>query len=333
MSRFILEDDLKDNSLEEEIEEENINNNIYAITSLQTKTARNGDKVSSFVLRNKQGFLNAVLFGICDCKEGDIVEVSGTMGYYNNAPQINIYQIKTVKPTEEYINKVLPSCKTPVEVLKSDVKILIDQIKDKALAEFIDRLIGSQPKFYTAPAAKRIHHATIGGLAEHSIQVAKIASSYAPYYNCNADIVIAGGLLHDIGKICEFDVTGNINYSNTGRLLGHSHIGTQMVVVTAIFNNTMEDKHPAISESTVEDILHIILSHHGEQEYGAAVKPATVEALLVHLADYMDSKMDAAIEQIKNDSTPGDWTSYDHATETAYRKNNNQGLPSLEDLM
>lgn len=286
---------------------------IYAVLSVNTKTARNGDIVSTYVLRNQNGIVNAVSFNDpSSIKEGDIIMVQGQMGYYNFAPQINIISARILEPDPKLLVMVLPSSQYSTARLKRKVKTLITKIKDPGLNNFVDTLIHQTPNYYIAPAGKRIHHAWLGGLAEHSIQVANIVNEFAEQYNCNKDIVIAGALLHDIGKTQELTPSGLIDYSVKGRLMGHVNIGVEIILSHSL--------NVSIPQDILDDLKHIILSHHGEPEYGSPIRPTTKEALLVHLADRIDSEMVAALEQIRLDRTVGDWTSFDPHTKKAYRK-------------
>lgn len=176
-----------------------------------------------------------------------------------------------------------PQSKYSTPQLEQKVQDIIGKISNKrlsALAEVVTGING----FYTAPAGKRLHHPYIGGLAEHSVAVAEIVDKAAVFYpDVNKDIAITGALLHDIGKVKEL-VNDKIwgEYTDKGKLLSHIYIGANIV------QNIIADKSLDVP---ADDIIHIILSHHGDNEKGALIKPATIEANLVYLADYMDSHM------------------------------------------
>ena len=167
---------------------------------------------------------------------------------------------------------------------------LINMIKSEELRYFVIQLlkINNSMRFYKWSAATNVHHNYQGGLLQHTVNVAKTAYNIAiNYKNIDLDIVLAGALLHDIGKLYEYDEDGSISVE--GRLFDHISIGTRMLFE--------EYYHPNINgyykfpERDLQHLSHIILSHHGKQEWGSPRTPATQEALIVHLADYIDTNM------------------------------------------
>lgn len=286
---------------------------VYGVLSVSTKTLKNGGFLVSYTFRNAAECIDAVHFDgdIC-CKEGDIVEVLGDRGFYQGNPQITVWSIKKVQPTDENIKKVLPVSQYSMESIKSEINNLLGSLPNKEISNFISSLLESYPNFYTSSAAKRMHHAWVGGLAEHSLQVAKIASQHAEDYKCNRDIVTAGALLHDIGKIVEIEANSLFSYSDEGQMFGHSYIGANIV-------RNHAEKCP-LNNDVLADIEHIILSHHGEHEYGAVVRPVTKEAMLVHYADLIDASMTKVKEFIESDKSDNRWTFYDPDSKRSYKK-------------
>lgn len=285
---------------------------VYGVISASVKQARNGDLMANYVLRNKDGFINAIHFDVAYClNEGDIAHVSGTRTVYNGAPQITISSIRKVDINDVDITEILP-VSLKHKTINAEMTDMIDSISNNAVAEFVASILSDYPAFYNVPAAKRIHHAWIGGLADHSLQVARIVSYLAKDYECNTDIATAGALLHDIGKVVEIEPRAMFSYTDEGQLKGHSYIGAVMVRDSAIKYGLPSDIR--------DNLEHIILSHHGSLDKGAVVKPATREALLVHLADMLDASMVCAVEFIKNDRTDGLWTAYDSKMDMKFRK-------------
>jgi uncharacterized domain HDIG len=159
--------------------------------------------------------------------------------------------------------------------------------------------------FKRAPAAKGFHHIYLGGLLEHTLSVVRLLEKVAEHYpNLNKDMLIAGGILHDIGKIYEFSYDQLIDYSDEGRLIGHIVMGVEMLdkKIAAI-----PDFPPKLSL----ELRHLLLSHHGEFEFGSPKRPKTLEALVVHYIDDLDAKLNA-FETFVADSTnaDSDWTTY-----------------------
>ncbi|MBW1834704.1 MAG: CRISPR-associated endonuclease Cas3'', partial [Deltaproteobacteria bacterium] len=161
-------------------------------------------------------------------------------------------------------------------------------------------------KFKRAPAAKKMHHAYIGGLIEHTLSMARLADKIAEHYQyigIDRDILITGAILHDIGKISEFDYKVKIDYSDEGRLLNHIVIGVQMI----------EEKLKNIKNFPDEQALlikHMIVSHHGTREFGSPEPPKTIEAVLLNYIDEIDSKVNGIREFIAKENPGEKWTSF-----------------------
>ncbi len=177
-------------------------------------------------------------------------------------------------------------------------------------------------RFKLAPAAKSMHHAYIGGLLEHTVSVVTLIYRICNHYpDLDRDLLMTGAFLHDIGKIEEFVYDTSIDYSDSGRLVGHMVLGTQMV----------EDKIRRMEGFPVETAIlvkHLILSHHGEAQFGAVSLPASREAFALHLADDLDAKMNAIGRIIANPANDGSsWTGF----ETIFGRRFFRGFPKQSD--
>ena len=161
-----------------------------------------------------------------------------------------------------------------------------------------------------------MHHAHIGGLLEHTVSMVKLADRVGRHYQkigINRDILIAGTFLHDIGKIKEFVYDSAIEYSDEGRLVNHIIIGIQM----------LDEKIRALEgfpDELSHLLKHMIISHHGERQFGALEPPKTVEALLLHYIDDMDSKVNAVITFMESEETDEAWTGYHRLLERHFYK-------------
>jgi 3'-5' exoribonuclease len=166
-----------------------------------------------------------------------------------------------------------------------------------------------------APAAKSVHHAWIGGLIDHVLSLCALARFASAHYKLDSDLVLAGVVLHDLGKIHELEFARAIRYGDQGQLLGHIQIGMQMVTDQIA---KMPDFPPRLRDL----VLHMILSHHGQLEFGSPKVPVFSEALLLHLLDNMDSKMESMRALIEHDRLiDGNWTLYSSSLErTALKK-------------
>ena len=158
--------------------------------------------------------------------------------------------------------------------------------------------------FRRAPAAKGLHHAYVAGLLEHTLGVAKLADRVAPLYPVHRDLLLAGAFLHDVGKVEELSAGAGFDYTDAGRFVGHIVLGTRMVRARA-------EAIEGFPEPLLLHLEHMVISHHGELEWGSPKRPKTVEALLLHALDNLDAKTQAALEAIrKADAQAGDWTGF-----------------------
>jgi 3'-5' exoribonuclease len=202
----------------------------------------------------------------------------------------------------------LPSTEKDVNEMFSKLKQIAASIKQPYLLKLLNLFFSDKDfcrDFCSAPAAVQYHHAFLGGVLEHTLSVAKLGEKIAPLYpDLNKDLLICGIILHDIGKISELCYEKNFQYSDEGQLIGHLISGVLMV----------EEKAKQIDgfPKTLLDLLrHLILSHHGEYEWGSPKLPMTVEALALHYLDNIDAKIHAFNKAITNDKDPSNnWTGY-----------------------
>ncbi len=179
-----------------------------------------------------------------------------------------------------------------IESLKEETNQYIAKIKSEAIKAILNETILNDENFYLYPAAKSIHHAFIGGLARHSLNMLRLAENFIQMYNLDYDLVIAGCLLHDYGKVFELTDYG-LNYSLKGNLLGHISICYELVSNIAINYGINDD-------NKVTALKHIILAHHGKMEYGSPKEPMTLESYVVTQLDEIDAKMDLLTGVLQN---------------------------------
>jgi 3'-5' exoribonuclease len=246
-------------------------------------------------------------------KRGDIVHIEGRATSYKNALQINVSDIQTIPVEETEPADYLPSAQQDPDAMFHDLMEFVDKMENKQLRAlllcfFEDEKITDL--FKKAPAAKGFHHIYLGGLLEHTLSVVRLLEMASGHYSeLNKDLLITGGILHDIGKIYEFSFNQIIDYTDEGRLIGHIVMGVEMV-----------DKKIATIENFPSHLAlqlrHIILSHHGEFEFGSPKRPKTLEALVVHYIDDMDAKFNAFKTFMKDASDKdSDWTPYNRLLE------------------
>ncbi|MHB8597332.1 MAG: 3'-5' exoribonuclease YhaM family protein [Ktedonobacteraceae bacterium] len=235
-------------------------------------------------------------------QEGKVVLLEGLVETYRNALQLKLSRVETDEtiPTDLFI----VSTRCPIVQLEADFEHLIDKIDHPGLRDLLRRCFSPEvmKDFRRWPAAMRHHGAVVGGLLEHTVNVTTIAELIAHLYPCNHDLVLAGALLHDIGKLEELEGTIGSGYTATGRMIGHIILGMQYVQRQA--ENVVE-----VDEEMRHDLLHIILAHH-TKEFGSPVNPATIEALIVHQADLAEARLTGYLEHCQRTVGPDGWTSF-----------------------
>jgi 3'-5' exoribonuclease len=165
-----------------------------------------------------------------------------------------------------------------------------------------------------APAAKRMHHAYIGGLLEHTLSMAVLSELVAGHYNgVDRDLLLAGVILHDVGKIRELEYVNHIDYTDEGRLLSHIVIGLSML-------DEKLTQVPDFPEAQARLLKHMIVSHHGSREFGSPEPPKTIEAVLLNSIDEMDSRVNSIREYVAQDPSDGSWTPYHRLLERHFYK-------------
>lgn len=242
-------------------------------------------------------------------KKGDIVFIEGRALSYRNALQISIVSVKPCDPEDMDPSDYLPVSKMDTVAMFQEILAYIDTVTSEPLKKLLGAFFRDEKTaelFRRAPAAKGFHHIYLGGLLEHTLSVVKLLDKAGEHYpELNRDLLMAGGLLHDIGKIYEFSYDSLITYSDEGRMIGHLVMGVEMIDKKI---ESIENFPPQLAL----ELRHIILSHHGEFEYGSPKRPKTMEALVIHFMDDLDAKLNAFQSFVAADSANADseWTTY-----------------------
>jgi len=272
-----------------------------------------GGKFLLFQFSDMEGILKGVLWEPTDDIErgvtvDDVVRVSGEIQEYQGSLQLRISGIEKVSEGEYDPSLFLPASGRPVDELCDEMLKLIAGVSDENLRGLLQAIFedeGFRKSFVRAPAAKGWHHSYIGGLVEHTYDMVQLALKAAEIYpDVDRDLLLAGVLLHDIGKIEELSVTNHIDYSDSGRLLGHITLGVEFLdeYLRGIegFPHELEVK-----------LKHMMVSHHGLLENGSPIVPMTVEALLLHYIDNLDAQVRGVSQVLeKNTRRNSNWTEY-----------------------
>lgn len=235
----------------------------------------------------------------------DIVRVRGRVKLYNNAKELHIDQILLAVETDYTLDDFLPHTKHDVERLFAQLREEIAGVKNPWLRKLLDSFIDDPEcaaKLKRAPAAMTMHHAYLGGLLEHVVSLCGLAKHITQHYpEVDADLLLTGIVLHDIGKTRELSYSRAIGYTDEGQLLGHIVIGLGMV-------QRKIDAIPNFPKPLAALVEHLIVSHHGELEFGSPKLPSVREAVLLHHLDDLDSKMAAMRETLGQTAADEMWS-------------------------
>lgn len=283
---------------------------------------KDGDNFLNVTFSDKTGTIKGVVWDNVDqiaagITSGDFAHVKGSVSDYRGTLQVVVKNMEPYSPDRVDPSDFLPQTSRDIEGMFERLMKRTDSITTDYLKALIDAFFKDKEfvnKFKTAPAAKKMHHAYIGGLLEHTLSMSSLADKIAGHYSgINRDLLLSGAILHDIGKIDEFEYQFKIDYSDKGRLLNHIVIGIKMV----------DDKLSGIEHFPEDQMLllkHMIVSHHGTREFGSPEPPKTIEAVLLNYIDEIDSKVNAIRDFIASEDPDETWTSYHRLLERHFYK-------------
>lgn len=268
---------------------------VFSLRAKEMRAARTGEAYLSLELADKSGRISGIMFRPGREAEsvpvGTVVRVRGTVTAFRGVLRVSVDRLR---PVAEYDPRdLLPASTRDEKELVAELRDLVRAVGDKHLAAVLRTVFGDAAfmrRFRQCPASQSHHHACIGGLLEHTVSVAGVCRQIALRYpHVDADLLIAGALLHDIGKVDELSFEAGIQYTDEGRLLGHVVLGERRVsaAITELGN---------VPAGLSTRLLHVLLSHHGELEWGSPKRPSTLEALVLHHADNLDAKTVGFIE-------------------------------------
>jgi 3'-5' exoribonuclease len=291
-------------------------NGLFLVQSKDVRQKKTGEPYLALTLIDRTGDIDAKMWDnvadILDAFErDDFIRVRGETQLYQNKLQLTIHRLARVDDSEVDLADFLPASKRDPEVMFAELQALIASLGNVHLRGLLENVFADAEvaqSFRRAPAAKAIHHNWLGGLMEHVLSLASLARDAARHYPfIDQDLLLAGVVLHDIGKIRELSYARSFNYTTEGSLIGHIQIALRMLA----------DKYPPEFPDKLRNLLeHLILSHHGQLEFGSPKLPVFPEAMLLHHLDNMDSKMELMRSTIERHRPQGvEWTSYVPAIE------------------
>ena len=284
-------------------------NGVYLIKNLQVRKRKNGADFLTFDLCDKTGELASNMwegFEHLDLAKVKFLKVQGSIGTYQDKLQATISAAAHFAENAVDLNDFVPVTSKDVTEMLAFINAKIEQISDIPLKVMLQLIFKDErllAKTRIAPAAKSLHNAYLGGLVEHIYDLLQLADFVTAYYpEINKNILVAGVILHDIGKTEELNAGTDFDYTDEGKLLGHSILGMEVV-----------DKYSALVPEFPRELVvvlkHLILSHHGLPEWGSPKPPMTLEAVVLHLLDNLDSKIRGFSQFMEKDnSLSANWT-------------------------
>lgn len=282
------------------------------------KVSAKGSEYLELKLADASGDLKAFLWDV-RAVEGDMeavradafLRVKGSVTSYNGRLQMKLDKVRAAADAEVGdLSRFFPLSARPVPEMLAELDGIIASVGDPWIRRLLEvLLVGDsdlRAAFAQAPAAKSMHHVYLGGLLEHTLSVLGMAERACAHYpDLNRDLVVAGALLHDLGKTAELSYGRSFGYTDAGNLLGHIALESEWISRAAA-------GLPGFPEELRLQILHIVLSHHGRLEFGSPVLPKTPEALLVHYLDDLDGKLEVMFRALKDESG-GAWSPFNRA--------------------
>ena len=280
---------------------------------------KTGKPYMNVILTDKTGDLEARIFDqvpkySAQATKDSYVQVEGNAQSFNSRIQVHIKDLIVLREDEVDAEEYLPASFLNAEKLYAELKIIILSMKDPFYRGLMESIFVNDAeiiaRFKRAPAAKSMHHAYPVGLLEHVLSIVKMLDFLSSHYGAyvDRDLLILGGLMHDLAKIWELQYEKTTDYTAEGRFIGHLVMGVELIEKKI---QLLEAEGSLPGPFPVEKKLlakHMVLAHHGKYEYGSPKEPICIEALIVHMIDDLDSKVNAIRVFTENDQAHGSWT-------------------------
>ena len=288
----------------------------FLCTEKSLRSGRGGDFLA-LTLQDDTGTLIGRIFDSLDrlteeFDAGEFVKAQGRTNLFNGRLQFVIESIRRVMLGPDSQDRregfreelLLPVSSRPLDEMWAELQQMVASIGNPHLRALVERIVTkSETRLRIWPAARAVHHAYRGGFLEHVLQMARAGRALASQYEADADLVVVGALLHDIGKLEELDYGTTTAYTREGNLIGHVTLGMLMVRDACA-------EIPDFPDALRTEITHLILSHHGERQFGAPVEPMTIEAVILASVDDLDSTINQIRQALAGDAGEGEFTAY-----------------------
>ncbi len=300
---------------------------IYMINQPVLRSTTRGDLYIAMYVSDKSGRVNGRIWQATEelynslPKEG-FANIKGRSEVFQNALQIVADHITTVPAEKVDINDYLPRTGKDVRRMFEETTKIVSEIKNPFLKALIKEFLSDKElmkNFCTAPGGTQNHHSYIGGLLEHTHNMLNVAKAMLPFYpQLQSDLVLAGIFLHDMGKTEELSYQMAFSYTDSGQLIGHI---VQTVIMVIKKTESLEKAGVAVDKQILDSLQHIILSHHGQYEFGSPKLPMTAEAFLISYLDNIDAKINQVTAKIESEPGESNWTGFIKSLESKlYRK-------------
>jgi len=302
-------------------------NDVYLVKDPILRSTSRGDLYIAMFLCDKTGQLNGRMWQATEAvykalpKPG-FIYIKGRSELYQNNLQIVVNDVTVIDPGKVNIDDFLAHTEKDVDQMFAEICEIVARIENPQLKALAEEFLADEEimaKFRKAPGGVKLHHNCIGGLLEHTHNMLRVALVVLPLYpKVQADLVLAGVFLHDIGKTDELEYDMAFSYTDTGQLIGHVVKSYLMIHQKA---DALRVRGIQIDDEVLDSLGHIVLSHHGQFEFGSPKLPATAEAFMVCFLDDLDAKVDQVTSAIDEEPGEGNWTAWRNALQTRlYRK-------------
>jgi 3'-5' exoribonuclease len=285
----------------------------YFLCARKERRTGRGGPFFAVVLQDVSGEIVAKIFNNVEeadaqFEAGEFVAAQGRGNLFNQRLELIVEKIRRVIPEDAKLGfreeDCIPSSPRPLDEMWRELTDRIASVQQPQLREVLTRLVAKHgDRLRVWPAARQVHHAYRGGLLEHILKIVEVSVFLAETYGARRDLVLAGAILHDIGKLEELSYDVAIDYSVPGNLVGHIVIGVGMV-------REIIREVPDFPRDLEIELVHLILSHHGSKELGSPVVPMTVEACILSAVDDLDATLHQVRRHVADDDSSGPFTSY-----------------------
>ena len=296
---------------------------VYLCKTKQIALTKNGKEYGSLTLQDKTGTIDAKIWdlgspGIGDFNAMDYIYVDADVTVFQGAFQLNVRRTRRADEDEYYPGDYLPMTTKDIAAMQKELGQYIASLRNEYLKKLASGFFVNDANFIKEfsghSAAKSVHHSFVGGLLEHTLSVVRLCDYFSKQYPAlNRDLLLTAAMFHDIGKTKELSAFPENDYTDEGQLIGHIIIGAQMVQERAA-------QISGFPKKLENELIHCILAHHGELEYGSPKKPALIEAMALNLADNADAKLETMTEILRGAGDNNGWLGFNRFMDSNLRK-------------